>query len=361
MERHRERILLISVNNFYGGGEVHLRNLARLLADCCEIHTLVFDKALAADLESLGVKVHRISVFPKSMRLLQVVHAFFVLPFLAVKHRVRTVVISGTIEAILLPPMKIMGRRTISIRHLSPFLGHGGIICKGRRLLIEAVYAVGILFADQVVCVSESVAKGMRRIALHKRIRVIPNWVPSIPEKNSRREWQRPVRLLFVGRLEHHKGLHLLLSALGSANDYELIVVGDGVEAAQLRQMAQGKTVRFEGFQPDTAKYYRDADIFIMPSLGPEGMPLVTLEAMAYALPCILSDLPVHVDVSCGGKNALLFETGRVESLRARLGTLFVSSFERHRLGDRAYQHVLEKYSPAAAKKSYLDILALLA
>jgi glycosyltransferase involved in cell wall biosynthesis len=199
----------------------------------------------------------------------------------------------------------------------------------------------------------------MRKIALHKRIRVIPNWVPSIPEKMNRRECPLPVRLLFVGRLEHHKGLHLLLSALDNARDYQLIVVGDGVETAQLRQIAKGKSVRFEGFQQDTGKYYRDADIFIMPSLGPEGLPLVTLEAMSYALPCILSDLPVHVEVSCGGKNALLFEAGQVESFRAALNTLFASSDERNRLGDRAYQHVVEKYNPALARKDYLDVLAV--
>ena len=185
MEKHRERILLISVNNFYGGGEVHLRNLARLLEDCCEIHALVFDKTLADDLEFWASRFIESLFSRKSMRFLQVVHAFFVLPFLVVKHRIRSVVISGTIEAILLLPMKIMGRRTISTRHLSPFLGHGSIIRKGRRLLIEAIYGAGILFADHVVCVSESVAEGMRKIALHKRIRVIPNWVPSIPEKNA--------------------------------------------------------------------------------------------------------------------------------------------------------------------------------
>lgn len=359
MEKHRERILLISVNNFYGGGEVHLRNLAGLLRDCFEIHTLVFDKILAADLESLGVAVHRISLFPKSMRFLQVLHAFSALPFLVAKYNIRVVIVTGTIEALLLLPAKFMGRRTISMRHLSPFLGCGSILSKVRRILIEAIYGIGILFADQVVCVSESVAQGMRKIALHRRIRVIPNWVPFIPEPYVERPDVSFIRLLFVGRLEHHKGLHLLLSALDHASNYELVVVGDGAEAMQLRQMAIGKTVRFEGFQLDTAKYYRDADIFIMPSLGPEGLPLVTLEAMSYALPCILSDLPVHVDVSCAGKYALLFETGRAESLRATLNTLLESRSERNRLGKLAYRHVLEKYSSAVARQSYLEILAV--
>jgi len=359
MKKNERSLLLISVNNFYGGGEVHLRNLARLLKDSCEIHTLVFDAQLAADLESLGVTVHRISFFPRAMRLLQVVHAFCVLPALILKNRVRGVVVSGTVETFLLMPAKIVGCRTISMIHLSPFVGRGSVLRKARRLLIEAVYGVGVLFADQVVCVSEAVAEGMRKISLKKRIRVIPNWVPSIPETMARPESRVPVRLLFVGRLEHHKGLHLLLSALKDASNYELTVVGDGIEAEQLRKAASGMAVHFKGFQADTAKYYRDADIFIMPSLGPEGLPLVTLEAMSHALPCILSDLPVHVDVSGGGNAAWLFENGQVESLRTRLHNLVESSLERNALGKRAYQRVVERYSPAVAKEAYLQILAL--
>lgn len=358
MKKEKESLLLVSVNNFYGGGEVHLRNLAQLLQDSYEIHTLVFDPALAASLESVGVTVHRLSFFPRAMRLFQVLHAFCALPALIYKNRVRGVVVGGTIETLLLLPAKLIGCRTISMRHMLPFLGRGSIFRRGRRLIIEAVYGLGILFADQVVCVSEAIAEGMRKIALHKRIVVIPNWAPSVPEMKNRQKLRSPVRLLFVGRLELIKGLHVLLGALKNASNYELTVVGDGVEAAQLQKAAYGMAVRFEGFQSDTAKYYREADIFVMPSLGPEGLPLVTLEAMSHTLPCILSDIPAHVDISCDGEAAWLFENGQVESLRTKLHTLFQSNVERVALGERGYRRIVQNYSPAVAKEAYLKILA---
>jgi len=139
--------------------------------------------------------------------------------------------------------------------------------------------------------------------------------------------------------------------------NYELTVVGSGPEESKLRQMAEGKNVRFEGFQSDTAKYYRNADVFIMPSLGPEGLPLVTLEAMSHGLPCILSDLPVHVEVSCNGNAASLFKTGNVESLKASLRRLCESDSERRELGARAYQQIQQKYSAAAAREAMLKVL----
>ena len=52
-----------------------------------------------------------------------------------------------------------------------------------------------------------------------------------------------------------------------------------------------------------------------MPSMGPEGLPMTSLEAMAHGLPCIFSDLPVHHEITDHGKGAYLFRSGEVESL----------------------------------------------
>ena len=73
--------------------------------------------------------------------------------------------------------------------------------------------------------------------------------------------------------------------------------------------------VRFVGFQRNLREFYERADIFVMPSLGPEGLPMTSLEAMAHGLPCIFSDLPVHHEITDHGKGAYLFRSGEVESL----------------------------------------------
>jgi glycosyltransferase involved in cell wall biosynthesis len=225
--------------------------------------------------------------------------------------------------------------------------------------MIEMVYCFGVSFADTVICVSEAVAVGMRRITFRRRVLVIPNWVPSVPVKNVPRESRHPVRLLYVGRLEVMKGLHLLLQALRGMSGYELTVVGDGTQMAQLRSMATGMDVLFCGFQSDTTEYYGNTDVFVMPSIGPEGLPLVTIEAMSHALPCVLSDLPVHIEVSQDGGGAMLFKSGDAASLRAKLQLLMDSEEERKRLGDAAYQLVLQRHSPEVAMKAYLRALAI--
>jgi glycosyltransferase involved in cell wall biosynthesis len=352
-------ILFVSVNTVYGGGETHVENVARMLNPSCSLYAIVFDPTLARNLRTQGVQVYHLSLFPKCARSLQVLHALVVLPRVLIRHNIQIVQVTGTIETLLLPVARALGCTSISIRHLVPFFGDGAWYKKLRRLLIEAAYFVGILCAHRVICVSETVGQGMRRLTSDKRVVVIPNWVPAVPSRRSRRTRKSSLRLLFVGRLEHYKGLHLLFEALRDMSGYELIVLGDGSERSSLQVLAKGLSVQFYGFHPSPADYYSDADIFIMPSLGPEGLPLVTIEAMSHGLPCILSDLEVHRELSHNGAAAMLFKCGDPADLRSRLHTLLESQAERIQYGEAAYETVLRRHSPDAARAAYLSAFRL--
>ena len=178
-------------------------------------------------------------------------------------------------------------------------------------------------FASHVICVSEDVGKCVRKVVPEQRTSIIPYWVPSMPPYSSQRtELRVPVHVLFVGRLERYKGLYLLLEALRGIPDVNLTVVGAGSYSRELERLAEGIDVRFEGYQSDPARYYAEADIFVMPSLGPEGFGIVTMEAMAHGLPCLISDLDVHREITAGGTAAMLFRSGDVKDLRCKLSLL---------------------------------------
>lgn len=101
---------------------------------------------------------------------------------------------------------------------------------------------------------------------------------------------------IYVGRLWWGKGLGHLLDAFAELQrrtdgSVSLLVVGNGLEEAPLRQRcaAQGiRNVVFAGFQQRDVlpSYYAAADVFVFPTLGdPYG--LVVDEAMACSLPVI--------------------------------------------------------------------------
>jgi glycosyltransferase involved in cell wall biosynthesis len=133
-----------------------------------------------------------------------------------------------------------------------------------------------------------------------------------------------------------------------------LTVVGDGSYRKELQRLAQGIDVRFEGFQSSPAKYYAEADIFLMPSLGPEGFGLVTMEAMAHAVPCLISDLDVHREITGDGTAAMLFRSGDVQDLRDKLQKLIGDAALRSTYSAAGYHRVETVYNADVALKSYL-------
>lgn len=131
---------------------------------------------------------------------------------------------------------------------------------------------------------------------------------------------------LFVGRLEKVKNVPVLLEAfseLKKANpNVTLMVVGDGSEAATLKELAAGtEDVHFAGYVvfPELVEYYKLADVFVLPS-SYEPWGLVVNEAFALGLPAIVSSA-----VGCGkdlirdGENGFVFTDGNAVELTEKM------------------------------------------
>ncbi len=122
----------------------------------------------------------------------------------------------------------------------------------------------------------------------------------------------KPVKLLFVGRITGQKNWTTLISALPlikSQYGWELTICGDGEEREQLVEAAKRAGIfdhiKLLGFRPDVYEIMRTSDVLVMPSFY-EGMPNVLLEALAIGLPCIVSDLPEN-RATMGGKQCAVF------------------------------------------------------
>jgi rhamnosyl/mannosyltransferase len=109
---------------------------------------------------------------------------------------------------------------------------------------------------------------------------------------------QDPFKLLFVGRLRYYKGLGTLLHALLHIPRTQLTIVGIGPMQAEWQalthELGLADRVLFAGEIDDDhlPDYYREADLFVLPSNArSEAYGIVLLEAMAAGLPCITTEL----------------------------------------------------------------------
>jgi glycosyltransferase involved in cell wall biosynthesis len=355
----KKKILVVDLGGVMGGVEYYIETLSAMLLDRATLLSLCVPPELVRRLRGKGIRVFSLPAF-RWCKVFRFLLAIGLLPFIILREHVQIVLVNGLLESVLLIPARLLGCEAIYARH-GPFEDDlYKWYANPARYFPRLMARFCVRFASHVICVSEDVGKCVRRVVPEERTSVIPYWVPSMPACNYRKtELASPVRVLYVGRLERYKGLFLLLEALRSISNVKLTVVGDGTYRKELERLAGGLNVHFEGFQPDPAKYYADTDIFVMPSLGPEGFGIVTMEAMAHSVPCLISDLNVHREITADGTAAMLFRSGDVEDLKRKLSLLIEGTPLRAAYSQAGYHRVRQSYTPDIALRSYLCAFGL--
>jgi glycosyltransferase involved in cell wall biosynthesis len=360
MEAHAEKtILIVDLGSVMGGVEYYVDTLSSMLIERARFVSLCVPAELARRLRAKGVKVYQLPAF-RWFKPIRFLLAMVMLPFVIMREQVEVVIINGLLESILLIPARLFGCEAIYARH-GPFEDDlYKWYAKPWRYYPRLAARLCAHFASHLICVSEDVGKGVRAAVGEKNVSVIPLWVPEVPPyRLTSMDLTSPVRVLYVGRLERYKGLHLLLEALRPISNVQLTVVGDGHYRQALEEQAKGLDVRFEGYQSDPSRFYAAADIFVMPSEGPEGFGIVTMEAMAHSVACLISDLDVHKEVTDLGSAALLFRSGDVSDLQEKLSLLIEQAQLRAQYSHAGYRRVKEVYSQEIALKNYLYAFGL--
>jgi glycosyltransferase involved in cell wall biosynthesis len=355
------RILFVDLGATFGGAEIYLENLLRQLPEEFTCHVLCANPELQERLAALKVRQFALPCATGAMKVLQLIAAAGVLPYLLIRHRIQTVQINGYAEIILIPLSRLLGRRAVATRHLSFEIESDLWHQAPGRFAARFLYRRLARFATRIICVSREVGREVSLLIPPERVTVIPNSVSIIPPYRSRAlPPGSPVQILFVGRMVENKGLQVLLEAMRliaaveGARGLRLTAVGEGQYRTELERRAAGLDARFVGFQTDVAPFYASADIFVSPSLGPEGSSLVALEAMAHCVPCVLSDLAVHREISNDGEAAILFRNGDAADLMHKLRVLIDREERRQSYLQAAYSFVQQRHNPDLAAKAHV-------
>ena len=174
-----------------------------------------------------------------------------------------------------------------------------------------------------------------------------------------------PVRIIFVGRLHEQKSVDTLLFAfqrllqLTPGSSLCLQLLGDGPLRDELIRLAGqlgiSGQVEFVGGSDRVREYLSAADIFVLPSRA-EGLSNALLEAMACALPVVVSKIPGNIAVIEHNENGLFFNTGDPDSLAQSVYNLLNQPNLRERLGRAARRTVEEHYSLDQIADQYIAL-----
>ena len=355
----KPRVLLIDLGAHFGGVETYLVSLAGLLTAELDLYALCPLEELGTRLEKCGVTVLRVPMFRK-LKPLRFLAGLIAVPFAIWKYRIQTVQLNGFLESILMLPARLLSCSAVYTRH-GPFeIELYSWRSHPLKLLARKIARASLRLTTHVVCVSGAVAAEIKNLLPPTRFSVISNWVSDQPPfRTPPAELTARAQVLCVSRLEHYKGIHLLIEAVRSMPEVDVTIVGAGAHRAALEVLAGPlSNVHFAGFQRNIEEFYARADIFVMPSMGPEGLPITSLEAMAHGLPCIFSDLPVHREITDDGAGACLFRSGDAESLQIGLRKLLTSAEQRQGYAAAAHCIVATRYNESNVRQAYLRVLS---
>jgi L-malate glycosyltransferase len=169
-------------------------------------------------------------------------------------------------------------------------------------------------------------------------------------------------RVMFSGRLHPQKNLPLLLSAwaeIAGRTAANLILLGPGPDRRQLIELAGSlgiaDRVQFVGAVANPADYLRAADVFVLPSVA-EGMSNSLLEAMATALPCVVSGIGGNTDLIADGQTGRLVSAATAEAWSRTLREVLENPAEMRRFGEAARRRIDEQFALNVVVDRYLDL-----
>jgi glycosyltransferase-like protein len=279
--------------------------------------------------------------------------------------------------ALALRDLGVIDRMIRTVHHIDDFISPSLIECQNRS----------IVDPDVLLCVSEP---WVRRLADEFGVdaRLVRNGVDCRRHRPARDPGERSrdrgavgldghLTVLSIGGIEPRKGSLTLLEAFAHVRELvpaldPLLVVAGGATLfdyrheidrfhARTAELGLGRHVRVLGSLTDEelARVCRAADLFAFPSTN-EGFGLAALEALAYGLPVVATDLDALRTFLEHGRSALLVPVGDADSLASAIARLGRDLGERERLraGGRAVVAAFSWDAAAAAHEQvYAELL----
>ena len=221
---------------------------------------------------------------------------------------------------------------------------------------------------DRMICVSNSLCGYMKELG-HKseKLRVVSNGVAPMesaqPRTASKGVWTIGTMALFRPR----KGTEVLLDALKILKDkgtevnlravgpfqtpeYEAEVLG------QVERLQIGDMIEWTGFQTDVNQQLDLMDLFVLPSLYGEGLPMVVLEAMANAVPVVAANVEGIPEAVRDGVDGLIFDPGNAQDLADKLAALIGDDERLTQMSHSSLQRQREKLSDTAMAQGVSEV-----
>lgn len=286
---------------------------------------------------------------PKSKALEAIVHSFLSVVYAAIK-RPDILHIHAVGPNLVAPFARLMGLKVVMTHHGPDYERQKW----GRfaKLFLKTGERAGVKFANKVIVISEEIKNSITAKYGRKDAILIPNGVSITGRPSTNKEILRKYGvdtgnyIFTLGRFVPEKGFDYLINAFkksGLSQKFKLVLAGDADHETEysknLKEQALRQGVLLTGFIKGEVleQLFSNCALFVLPSFY-EGLPISLLEAMAYKLPILASDIPANTQVQLPKDS--YFSVGNEDELSAKLVRLLESDAPQNSV---AYN--MEKYN----------------
>lgn len=251
-------------------------------------------------------------------------------------------------------------RQVISLHSMS----YGWNFCY--RAWDRALFRRAFAASARVLCVSDFIRRHTLELypELAGKTATLYNGVDEVlfhPDPAAAFDSPEPT-ILFVGRVEERKGVHLLLDAFERSISKQLSgarlrIVGPhsywNAEpspyylslAERCRTIPRVELVGPTYVDADLAAVYRSATVAVVPSVFPEALGLTSLEAQASGVPVVVSSAGGLPETVQHGESGVVFENGDVNGLAAAVLDLLGDRRRLQTMGAAARAWAIQQFS----------------
>lgn len=230
-------------------------------------------------------------------------------------------------------------------------------------------------YANQVIVVSQAVKEFWNQIIPHKELTVVYNGIDYssyIDAKPALRQ-EAPIpegHLLIgmIGRISHWKGQGYFLDIakkLTQANpNLAFVIAGDAFPGSEhlvtemqqkIKALDLEKQVYALGFRTDVPEVLASLDVFVLPSILPDPLPTVILEAMASGKPVVATAHGGAREMVKDSQTGNLIPWDDAAKAAEIILPLIQKEELRMEMGNKARKRVLEHFSLEAFRRNMLD------
>jgi glycosyltransferase involved in cell wall biosynthesis len=367
MVNHRSSLLLHSSSDLYGASKILLTTVKQLKEKGEQVQVVLSEEGPLVDaIQAEGIKVHiiRLGILrrkyfnPKGLvnRSKVLRQAYRQLIDLCKKERI-THLYSNT-SAVLVGAFVARKLRIFHTWHIHEIITQPAWFAK---LIGKSVGKYG----DKVIVVSEAVKKHWESHVPAEKLEVIHNGIDYQPYLSANGSLRKElgiddgkVVVGMIGRINSWKGqsyfldmARILLKQFGHVH---LLMAGDvfpGDEHLEVQMHEKIRDMELEdqitvlGFRKDVPELLAAMDIFVLPSIMPDPLPTVVLEAMAAGKPVVATAHGGACEMVKDGETGILIPWNNPELGAKSVGTLIENQDLRSQFGQKGRERVLAHFS----------------